>query len=535
MITRKGDNVGLSESNLEKDSKHIHAKPVQTKQTEKPKKAKKHGVFYYAVPGHLKAELDAYDFGFTTKNLLSVYAITIALMALLGLIFKLPWYCLIPLFLFGCLFAPSIAYHSYKNKYEYGRFMDVNVYIEQMLYAFKNSQKILVSLNDVRVLFERGTAMRKVLDEACEIILDPNSASDNENIEEKALKVIEAKYPNDYIRSLHRFMLKVESIGGDFDSSIELLLQNREMWDLRVHTISDKRKAKRGEVLGSCLASIGMCAMMLYILPSDVDIAGMLVAQIAHVLLIGIMTAIYVKADKQLCLDLITSLHKNTDQQIIDSYYKYLNYNPAAELKKSLILAIFPAIFVIAGFFLKNTIMVLIASMFVFIMLTQHKWGHSMLGKRLRNEIIKAYPQWLMELALLLQSDNVHVALFKTVDDALPIMKPELQRMEKALLEEPNSDKPFFNFFREFNIPEVTTSMKMLYSLSIGTGGDPAEQLVHIICRNNSMLNRAEQKADDDSLASMYTLFLMPILVCGVILTIDMGMFLMSFFANVGF
>lgn len=515
-------------------SKHKQSMP-KAQSVKKVKKAKKHGVLYYAIPGHLKADLEAYDCGFTIKSLISVYVITIALLSLVGLIFKLPWYCLVPLFIFGCIYAPSITYHSYKNKYEYGRFMDVSVYIEQMLYAFKTSQKILVSLNDVRALFEKGTAMRAVLDDACNIILDPTSASDDENIEEKALAVIEAKYPNDYIRSLHRFMLKVEAIGGNFDSSIDLLLQNREMWDLRVHNISDKRKAKRGEVLGSCIASIAMCAMMLYILPPEVDIANMLITQIAHVVLIVAMVAIYVKADKQLCLDLITSIHKKTDQQIIDSYYRYLNYNSAVEFKKSLIWSIFPGIFVIVGLFLQNTIMVIIAAIFVFIMLTQHKWGHSMLGKRLRKEIIKAYPQWLMELALLLQSDNVQVAIFKTVDGALPIMKPELQRMEKALLENPNSDKPFFDFFREFNIPEVTTSMKMLYSLSIGTGGDPEEQLVHIVRRNNAMLDRAEQKADSDTLAGMYTLFLMPILVCGVVLTIDMCMFLMSFFANVGF
>ena len=80
MITRKGDNASsVSELNLEKDSKSVQ---THAKSTVKPKKPKKHGIFYYAVPGHLKSELEAHDCGFTTKNLLSVYAITVALMSL---------------------------------------------------------------------------------------------------------------------------------------------------------------------------------------------------------------------------------------------------------------------------------------------------------------------------------------------------------------------------------------------------------------------------------------------------------------------
>ena len=498
------------------------------------RKKKGHGALYNAMPWNLKREINVLGYDFSVWRIAGIYAAIIGVMVGVGVAFKLPLVWTIPLLIAGLWFAPTLVRNNYKNKYERQRFSDVNVYIEQSLYAFKNSQKILTTLEDVKILFPQG-AMREAIDAAIDIITDPSAAQHHENAEEKALAIIAARYPNDYVRSLHRFMLKVESIGGNFDASISLLLENRAMWENRVLKLQDLRKKKRSEILGSVGASLALCLMMLYILPAQVDISQMLPVRIANVAMIAIFVRIYLAADTKLSSDLLRSKSTEDDNQLLRDYERYVNYDPARERRKSLLYAILPALMIALGMLVFHKTWVSVAgAVLLLLMVFQHRIGHALLERRLKREISIAFPQWLMELALLLQSDNVQVAVFKTVDTALPVLRPELTKMRDALLENPAASEPFLQFFDNFHMPEITTSMQMLYSLSVGSGGDSDDQISNIVRRNNTILDRAEDMQNQDSMSSLYTLFLLPVLLGGVVLMVDMTMFLMSFITNIG-
>ena len=501
--------------------------PEATVKKKKQKKPKKKGVFYYAMPWNLVKELRDFGYELSTQKIVMIYIVSVVVGIVFGKLFKLPNTWLIVVILPCLLFAPTLVRNSYKNKHEFKRFLDVNVYIEQMLYAFKNSQKILMALQDVSELFQDGP-MKEVIDQAIAVIQSPQGF-DGKNVEEEALKVIEARYPNKYIKQLHRFMLKVENIGGDFDSSIQLLLSNRTMWENRTYKLQDVRKSKKTEVLISCISAVALCIMMLYILPSDVDISKMALVRLGNVITIIASFGIYIKADSKLATDLVNPKKERSDKEVLKDYEKFIHYDAKKERKKSIIWSIAPAIFLIFGIIVKNKICIGVAAVFLIIMLCQHSLGHSMLEKRLKREINEAFPQWLMELALLLQGDTVQVSILKTVDNALPVMKPELRKFKEALDAAPESSEPFLNFFYDFHIPEITTSMQMLYSLSAGTGGDADEQITNIVNRNNIILDRAEEQANQNSLASLNLLFLMPVVVGGAVLMLDMTMFLIQF------
>lgn len=503
--------------------------------TKKPAKPKKRGAFYYAMPWNLSREIRLLGYGFSVKRIAMIYALIIGLMVGVGLAFKLTLLWIVPIVIAGLWFAPTLVRNSYRNRFERQRFSDVNVYIEQMLYAFKNSQKVLTALEDVKVLFRPGSAMREAIDEAIDVITDPTAVGRNEIAERRALDLVEARYPNDYVRSLHRFMLKVESIGGDFDSSIELLLSNRAMWENRVHKLQDQRRQKRSQILGSVGASAALCLLMLYILPADVDISAMTPVRIANVLMIIIFTRIYLAADTRLSSDLLRSQSYGDDEKLLKDYQRYVNYDAKAGFKASLMFSILPVLIMAVGWFMFQNAWVTVGGAALLpVMLFQHTLGHKLLGKRLRREIGVAFPQWLMELALLLQADNVQVAIFKTVDTALPVLRPELTILRDRLMADPASSEPFMDFFGHFQMPEITTSMQMLYSLSTGGGGDADEQVANIVKRNNIILDRAEQMQNDNSLSSLYTLFLLPVLLGGVVLMVDMSMFLLAFISNMG-
>ena len=76
--------------------------------------------------------------------------------------------------------------------------------------------------------------------------------------------------------------------------------------------------------------------------------------------------------------------------------------------------------------------------------------------------------------------------------------------------------------------------MKMLYSIQAGTGGDPDTQISDIIERNNQMLEVTERKIADNAMAALDTQFLMPLLITGAKLMIDMMVFLLNSFTLFG-
>lgn len=166
--------LNVKESNVRRAPKKQVQKERKTKQPKtKPmakKKAKdKRSFLYYAMPWNLKNEIGTLGYSFGNKQILMVYGAIIGIMVLTGYLFKLPILWQLPILLAGVLFAPTVVRNIYKNKYEGRRFADVNVYIEQMLYAFENSHRILTALQDVGELFPKG-AMKDIISEAVAMI-----------------------------------------------------------------------------------------------------------------------------------------------------------------------------------------------------------------------------------------------------------------------------------------------------------------------------------------------------------------------------
>ena len=101
--------------------------------------------------------------------------------------------------------------------------------------------------------------------------------------------------------------------------------------------------------------------------------------------------------------------------------------------------------------------------------------------------------------------------------------------MQAALDKQPESVIPFLDFMKEFDVPEIQSSMKMLYSISSGTGGDPKKQIAEIIRRNNMLLDKSEKNAFDAAFAGLYGLFMAPAIVGSGKLLIDMMVFFVLF------
>ena len=95
-----------------------------------------------------------------------------------------------------------------------------------------------------------------------------------------------------------------------------------------------------------------------------------------------------------------------------------------------------------------------------------------------------------------------------------------------SLQQNPASIKPYLEFLQEFVLPEVRSTMKMLYSISEGSGGDADDQIQdmirNVIENSVNMVLNGVPKNEWDRIAGMYALFLAPQLTAGAKLLVDM-------------
>ena len=154
---------------------------------------------------------------------------------------------------------------------------------------------------------------------------------------------------------------------------------------------------------------------------------------------------------------------------------------------------------------------------------------YNMRFKAIKEKIEIQFPRWLMNVALYVQSNSVQVALYKSIPTAPLVLQPELIKLNNAIRDNPTSIDPYLNFMSQFDLPDITASMKMFYSIASGTGSDVQQQVNEIIERNNTLLDKTEKINNDNNLAKMYAMFLLPQLTGGGKILIDMVLFFMIF------
>lgn len=460
-----------------------------------------------------------------------------------GVIFALgPMHCIV-LVLIALFFAPVFVAHAQKNRCEKQVFQEVNIYLEQMMYSFQQTEKVLPALKSILPIFEQGK-MHTLLSEAVESIsrgrLEPGAQSP----EEGALKRIASAYgDNRYLHRLHRFMLDVQHYGGNFEETARLILKERELWEERIGKLMDLRRQKRLDVLLSVLLALGLVGIMLRILPQDVDITKHPLVRMSNVAGFFLGLLIYCRADGKLAVSLVSDGKPNNEKLLLRAYEAYVNFNASRAWLAGIRFAAFPGMLAFASLIGQRLGVPMLEKYGIFFfllllgaaifLLLQHQIGHYLDGVMLKQELNLAFPQWLMAVALTLQTDNVQVAIMKTAQDAPIVLKKELDVLIRGFVEQPESPEPYLTFCRSFGISNITNSMQMLYALSSGNGANASRQIASVIRQNEKILHRAQLAAQDREMAGLYLLFLAPVLVSSGMLMLDLMVFLVEFLTTV--
>lgn len=451
---------------------------------------------------------------------------------ILSYLYRLKLPCVLIL---GAAFAGALPLWKKGRKIRFiqqRRFADANIYMEQVLYSFRKNHKILSALTDVERLFPKGT-MKTCIGDALYYIQETYGEG---QVLEKALNLIEKEYPAQRITYVHRLMLRTERLGGDCEASVRILLRDRDVWEKETVSYQKRCQFQRRNILSAILLSCLLCLLTPVLCQGalrQVTVTDSPVYQIGTLVMLLISLILYLVTEQYFTRDWLKGKVFRNSKSILERYEKVMYFDVGIERKKSLCMA-GPAGVILIYFLVKGRWFCVAAAFpLCLLLLFQHRIGYSLARKSVIYEIRKAFPDWLMEVSLLLQTENVQNSLKKSIGSAPDILKPELINLVEHLEVSPESNVPFSRFLQEFSIPEVSSAMGMLYSLSDGSGSEAEVQMEEILSRNARWMAEAEAMSNQDKVAKMYVLFLIPALLGAFKMVMDMTLILFAFFTRV--
>ncbi len=428
-------------------------------------------------PRQLWSELKKYGYAFSAKRSIFVYVIAVVFALALAKFFGLRQQYSVILCVWIAILLPFFLRNTYRNRYEQKRFMEANTYVEQFLYSFQKSGKILTSLEDVGKLFAKGE-MHDAINDAIDYM---KHTYDDADVEKGALDIIEEMYPVTQITTMHRFVLSVEKNGGEYTGSILLMLDSRRMWADRVYTQLKEKNHNRMQILVSVFVSLILCVLIGVVAQNmQITLADYAIVQVSTLLVLMLDFLIFYFGDAKLSSGIMDETFDDGPYLRAYEQYQKLKNRPYHYMKKN------------------------------------------MLKNRIARGLQIVFPQWMMQISLLLQNENVQVAITKSYDDAPRLMQEDLANLIEKLRLYPTEIEPYLSFLEDYQLPEVASAMKMLYSISEGTGGDEGAQISDMIRRNQILLDQSDRLRDEDALAGMYALFLAPQLTGAAKLLADM-------------
>ncbi len=493
-------------------------------------------------PKNLAREVHVYGYDFNWKSHVLLLIASLSGISVIGLVFRLkPVYFTVAT---SAVLAvlPVLVLNSFKRMYEQKRFADALTYMEQMLYSFQKSGKVLTALSETEELFDEGQ-MKTLIGQAA-AYLNKGKACTEKGVLREALEIIERPYECVKLKTVHELLISCEQYGGDSGESVTLILADLELYKRRGYRLqAQKKKSHTDNVISIAVATV-LCAVALYVLDAmqkmfpgaapDVSIFAVPLIQVTSLLFLLFMLYVFVKSQKSLTADWLQVEGMHQADYLLDSYDMVVNYDEAKEKRKSIILAAPCLIGAAAAFLFTKTAAGVILLVLGAFLLMQHRTGYHLAKKDVNQELYIALPQWLVEIALLLQNNNVQVAIAKSIDGAPPVLQRELEQLMARLEKAPDSLRSYTDFCSGFDIPEAQSCMKILHAISESGTGNAGVQINNLLARVNEMQDIADDIRNEGLAFKAELIFMYPIGGATVKMLVDLSIGMVFLFGMLG-
>ena len=454
-----------------------------------------------------------------------IYFVGFIIVYTLHVLLKLNWYMTVLLGGFAFVMIPLHRKRYEKFAENKRRFFEVSSYLDTLLYSFVKEEKVVLAIADVSQTLPQGK-MKNLVGQAFGFM---QMTFDKIEVIEEGLRMVEKEYPCQRIRDVHQFMIHVEYYGGEIEKPVNLLLADKGRWERRIQEAIAQRNKQFTDVVLSVAAALMICGAIVHLPVMDMDISGEWFVQIFTVLVVVINDLIIWKAQKYLMVDWITLQLTEDEEHYVKKMKEFRSYDEEKEKKLSGILGFIGAALTTVFAFLGKEWLVVAGLLLTLLFLNQHRVGKNLMRKNLVKEVKYAFPNWLLDIVLLLQSENVQVALQKSRAHVPGVLREELYQLTDRLELQPESSEPYHLFLKEFEIPEVHSAMGILYSLSIGNSGNADKQISELVEKNLTLLDDTERELLKSSSSGMYVLFLLPVVVASFKLIVDMVFMMLAF------
>lgn len=475
-------------------------------------------------PRNLDLELKRCGYEFTVdKYVKFMLTCFLGLMAA-AFVFKLQITYIIPILILSLILMPSVFLLQYRNLYEQSKFEDITGYMEQLLYSFKRQPKILTALEDTLMLFQGDADSR--LGQAIRLAIEHirNGYAEG-NIYREAFAYIEDEYGCKRLYKIHDFLIHAEETGGNCDDSVDVLLLDRNLWMDRIYDLIRDKQKMRTDISIAIGLSLVMVGLSIYMVPSDFGIAVHPASQIVTCICLCIDLLLWFGVQKSLSGSLLDADSDRPFREIEKAYRLVMNENLAHKKKKDfMMVGTMLAAAAVVSYFSMGIKVAILIGVFAMIVMTQPGRTLKNCRKRVTKEVEKAFPEWLMSLALQMQTDNVHVSIVKTIPEAPEVLREELYKFQDGIEKYPSEVEPYLNFMKQFNIMNITSAMKQLYANAEFGSEHAQDQIRALVERNTKLMDRAEKLRMEDQLAGISFSALLPMITGAVKLVVDLAL-----------
>ena len=155
--------------------------------------------------------------------------------------------------------------------------------------------------------------------------------------------------------------------------------------------------------------------------------------------------------------------------------------------------------------------------------------------KNLTRKVEREFPYWLLAVTIYLGQDSLYHALQQSREETTGRFREEVDHLLDAIYQQPASLEPYMEFFKDLDLPELQTGMKMLYAVNNNGYQDTSRQMQFLVEQSHVIMDRSENHELRMKLAGVRMLRQIPMMFAGMKVVVDILIFFVILAGRVQF
>lgn len=469
----------------------------------------------------ISGDISEYGYSFSLrKYIVSIIGVT-GCIILVGLIFKLKLKYILCIIICSLLILPLLIRKKYHNNHRMKEFSDVDIYLHQMVYSFIRTPKIHTALSDTYAIADGH--LKALLKEA----LDELEYGMGDNVYYEALEIIEKNYNCSRVRTLHHFLINIETKGGRYKNALQVLLKDFDRWVKNIYQYEYELKIIKRDTTAGIFISIGlslitmlMCSILNKYNTGSVSITNNYIFQLSSTVFLLLCIFFYAYTQTNYGSSLLNDSDK--EEQSVRNYklaYKTSISSVILHVLPLIIILIAILIFMIIKEKYLITAYILLA---VLAILSYPFFNKRRAKKQVINNLRSCFSDWLRNVAINLENKPLIASIEDTYDDCPYLIRLSLDNFIRDIEADPSDIKPYYEFLSEYKQTDIMATIRTLYSVSELDEKGIDETISTLIQRNNDLINKQTELSYKDKESILKFMEYIPVFFMAMKMSIDM-------------